>query len=123
MNERKTGIRSLGLPAARLVELVQTAERGELSKQGGRELLPRIAGNDRPLKEVIAELGIGQVSDDTFIRKEAETVIAENPSVVEDLRKGKKNALNFLVGQVMRRTKGKANPAAVSAVIQGIVGA
>ncbi len=122
MNQRKAKVGELGLPPARLVSLVEAAERGEVSKQGGRDLLPRIAGNDRPLAEVIAELGIGQISDDSFLRGEAEAVIREHPAVVEDLKKGKKNALNFLVGQVMRRTKGKANPAAVSEAIKKIVG-
>jgi aspartyl-tRNA(Asn)/glutamyl-tRNA(Gln) amidotransferase subunit B len=122
MNQRKAAVGEVGLPPARLVAFVEAVERGEVSKQAGRDLLPRIAGNDRPLAEVIAEMGIGQISDDSFLRGEAEAVIQANPSVVEDLKKGKKNALNFLVGQVMKRTKGKANPAAVSGMITKIVG-
>jgi len=127
MNARKCGIRELGLAPARLVELVEAVERGKLSKSGGRDLFPRLLEpryqqEGRPIAEIIAEMGIGQISDDSFIRREAEEVIAGNGPVVEDLRKGKKNALNFLVGQVMKRTKGKANPAAVSEVIQRLVG-
>jgi aspartyl-tRNA(Asn)/glutamyl-tRNA(Gln) amidotransferase subunit B len=122
MNERKVGIGELGLPPRRLVELAQAVEGGAVSKQGGRDLFPRLLGNDRPLEELVAEMGIGQISDDSFIRSEAQAVIGAHPSVVEDWKSGKKNALNFLVGQVMRRTKGKANPAAVSAVIQKIIG-
>jgi aspartyl-tRNA(Asn)/glutamyl-tRNA(Gln) amidotransferase subunit B len=101
---------------------VEAVEGGKLSKAGGRDLFPRLLEDRRPVAEIIAELGIGQISDDSFIRREAEEVIAGHGSVVEDLRKGKKNALNFLVGQVMKRTKGKANPAAVSEVIQKLVG-
>jgi len=122
MNQQKLGIRELGLPPGRLVELVQSVESGTVSKAGGRDLFPRIVGSTRPIAEIVAEMGIAQVSDDSFIRREVEAVVAENPSVVEDLRKGKKNAQNFLVGQVMRRTKGKANPAAVSEMIGKITG-
>jgi aspartyl-tRNA(Asn)/glutamyl-tRNA(Gln) amidotransferase subunit B len=122
LNERKASIRDLGLPPARLAELVEAVERGEVSKQGGRDLLPRLLGAARPLAELVAEMGIAQISDDAYIRREAEAVLAEHGAVVEELKKGKKNALNFLVGQVMRRTKGKANPAAVSEVIRKITG-
>jgi aspartyl-tRNA(Asn)/glutamyl-tRNA(Gln) amidotransferase subunit B len=122
MNLRKTGVAGLGLPPARLVELVEAVERGDLSKAGGRDVLPRLLGSDRPLKDLVAELGVAQISDDAFIRKEVETVMAEHGAVVEDLRKGKKQALNFLVGQVMKRTKGKANAGSVSRVILEMIG-
>ena len=122
LNTRKCSVGEIGLPPDRLVELVRVVEKGEISKQGGRDLLPRLLGNTRPIGEIIAEMGLVQISDDSFLRKEAEAVFAEHAAVVQDLKSGKKNALNFLVGQVMRRTKGKANAAAVSAVIQQLAG-
>jgi len=122
LNQRKVRLADLGLAPERFLEMVEAVEKGEISKQGGRDLLPSLAASDRPLKEIIAELGIAQVSDDSFIRKEVEEVLAQNPTVVEDLRKGKKNVLNFLVGQVLRRTKGKANAGAVAAMVQKILG-
>jgi len=122
LNQRKVGLGELGLPPARFVELVRAVDGGKVSKQGGNDLLARMTGNDRPLKDLIEEMGIGQISDDSFIRGETEIVLKEHGSVVEDLRQGKKQALNFLVGQVMRRTRGKANPGRVSEVIREIVG-
>src|SRR5258706_577785 len=104
MKETKRVVRDLGLPAARLVELVQAVERGEISKQSGRELFRKLPGSTKPLKDLISESGGAQISDDSFIRSEVEAVVAEHAAVVEDLKKGKKNAQNFLVGQVMRRT-------------------
>jgi aspartyl-tRNA(Asn)/glutamyl-tRNA(Gln) amidotransferase subunit B len=122
LNARKVGIEGLGLTPARLAELVRAVEGGQLSKQGGRDVFPKLLGNDRPVGAVIAEMGVAQISDDSFLRTEVEAVIAANAPVVEDLRKGKGQALNFLVGQVMRRTKGKANAGLVSEMIRKVVG-
>lgn len=122
LNARKATVAELGLPPARFLEVVEAVESGKISKAGGHDLLPKLLGNDRPVAQVIEEMGIGQISDDSFIAGEVQAAFAANPSVVEELRGGKKQALNFLVGQVMKRTKGKANAAAVSEAIRKAMG-
>jgi len=65
---------------------------------------------------------MAQISDEGLIESVIDKVIAGNPSVIEDYKKGKKNALAFLVGQVMKETKGKANPKIVNELLTKEVG-
>ncbi len=122
MNERRVSIQEVGLPPARLVEIVQAVEDGLVSVNNAREVFRRMVGNECPAREIIEELGVGMISDDSLIRQALEEAIQANPSVVEDVRSGKKNARNFFVGQVMRATKGKANPGQVMSLIDEILG-
>lgn len=64
----------------------------------------------KPPLVIIQEKNLAQISDTGALEKEIEAVIAENSASVQDFKSGKANALMFLVGQVMKKTKGKANP-------------
>ena len=67
---------------------------------------------------IIAAKGLKQISDDNEIEKLIEEVLAANPQQVADYRSGKEKAFNSLVGQVMKATKGKANPAQVNTILK-----
>ena len=116
-NERKVSFGELSLTPERLVELLETVDRKEVSHQGGRDVLKRLFEQDAPVAKLISELGLGMISDDSVIRDAVKKALADNPSVVEDVKSGKKNAGNFLMGQVMKATKGKANPGEVMRLI------
>ena len=114
MNEKKVSVRDVGVTPERLVELIEAVEKKLVSTNNGREVFKKMIGNERSVKEIIAEMGVGMISDDSVIRTAVEEALAANPSVVEELRSGKGKAQNFLVGQVMKATSGKANPHAVN---------
>ena len=116
-NERKVALDELNLTPERLVELLEAVDRQEVSVQGGRDVLKRLFGQDAPVAQIISELGVGMISDDSVIREAVKKVLADNLSVVEDVKSGKKNAGNFLMGQVMKATQGKANPGEVMRLI------
>jgi aspartyl-tRNA(Asn)/glutamyl-tRNA(Gln) amidotransferase subunit B len=61
-------------------------------------------------QQIIQEKGLSQISDEAIIKKTVEEVIAENPAALQDYKKGKANALQFLIGQAMKKLKGQANP-------------
>ena len=71
---------------------------------------------------IVEEKGLAQISDEGLIESVVDKVIANNPNVIEDYKKGKKNALAFLVGRVMKETKGKANPKIVNELLTKKVG-
>lgn len=121
MNEKKVSVRDVGVTPERLVELIQAVEKKLVSTNNGREVFKKMIGNERSVKEIIAEMGVGMISDDSVIRTAVEEALAANPSVVEELRSGKGKAQNFLVGQVMKATRGKANPGQVAQMIQEII--
>jgi aspartyl-tRNA(Asn)/glutamyl-tRNA(Gln) amidotransferase subunit B len=122
-NSRKGGIASLGLEPGRFVDLVKAVDAGVVSSQKGRDVLKPMLESDKPVLEIISELGLEQISDDSALREQVEKVLAEHPGPVEDVRAGKKNSVNFLVGQVMKETRGKANPGKVAEMIGEILSA
>ncbi|MBR5857611.1 MAG: Asp-tRNA(Asn)/Glu-tRNA(Gln) amidotransferase GatCAB subunit B, partial [Phascolarctobacterium sp.] len=73
---------------------------------------------DKAPKTIVKELGLEQVSDEGAIIKLVEETIAENPQSVADFKAGKDRAIGFLVGQIMKKSKGKANPGMVQAMLK-----
>jgi aspartyl-tRNA(Asn)/glutamyl-tRNA(Gln) amidotransferase subunit B len=69
-------------------------------------------------QEIIAKRGLRQISDSSEIEKLVDQALAANPKQVEDYRAGKEKAFNALVGQVMKASKGKANPAQVNELLR-----
>ena len=67
--------------------------------------------SDRSPKEIVKEKGLAQVSDNSVLQAIVDQVLAANQKSVDDYRGGKTNALGFLVGQCMKASKGKGNPA------------
>ncbi len=68
--------------------------------------------------ELIQERGLRQIVDDGALDQIADAVIAENPKSAEDFRRGKQNALMFLVGKCMQRSQGKANPQQITEILK-----
>ena len=75
-------------------------------------------GSEESVDALIDRLGLKQISDTGAIEKIVDEVIANNPKNVEEFRAGKEKALNGLVGQVMKASKGKANPAQVKQLLR-----
>ena len=75
-------------------------------------------GRTESVDELIDQLGLKQISDTGAIEKIVDEVIANNPKNVEEFKAGKEKALNGLVGQVMKASKGKANPAQVNQLLR-----
>jgi aspartyl-tRNA(Asn)/glutamyl-tRNA(Gln) amidotransferase subunit B len=101
-----------------LAELVQMVESGAITRQVGKRVLDRILDSGESPKAVVEELGLSQISDAGGIASVVDEVIAENADAVESFRKGKEAALKFLVGQVMRKSKGRANPQTAAEVLK-----
>lgn len=104
--------------AAALAELLAMMEAGSISGKMGKTVLEEMFATGKKAKEVVAEKGLAQISDTQSLRPVIQEVIAANPGPVEDFRQGKEKALGFLVGQVMRATKGQANPALVNELLR-----
>ena len=99
-----------------LVELVKSIEQGEISGKIAKEMLPEIKKGKKP-SEIIKEKGLKQISDSSELEKIIEQVLSHNSDAVEKIKAGQKGVMGFLVGQVMKETKGQANPKVVSEII------
>src|SRR3990167_48970 len=93
----------------------------KLSSTGAKVVLKEMAETGLHPEQIMKEKNLGQVSDIGELQKAVEEVISKNPKAVEDYKKGKKESLKFLVGQVMAATKGKANPQVVGDLLTGML--
>ena len=86
----------------------------KISSKQGKEVLYKSLSDEKEPSKIVEELGISQIADDEEIRKVVLEVIEEQPQAVEDVKNGRDRILDFLVGQVMKKTRGKANPSLAS---------
>lgn len=121
-HNRGLPVADIGLSPERLADLVKSIDAGKVSNQKARDVFKAMLGNEKGVEEVIKSLGLEQISDDSFLKEAVEEVIKAHPGPVSDVQSGKKNSINFLVGQVMKRTRGKANPPMVMKMIEESLG-
>lgn len=93
-----------------LADLIKAAERGEINQKNARKVFGRIVESDIEPLAYMKEQDLVTVSDSGAVRAAVEKVLAGNPAAVEDFHSGKEKVIGFLVGQVMREMKGKADP-------------
>jgi aspartyl-tRNA(Asn)/glutamyl-tRNA(Gln) amidotransferase subunit B len=102
--------------------LLRLVDGGSISGKQAKEVYAKMAGTARPPAEVVAELGIQQVSDTGAIEQACRRVIEANPKQAEQLRAGKTTLFGFFVGQVMKETRGAANPQLVNETLKRLLG-
>jgi aspartyl-tRNA(Asn)/glutamyl-tRNA(Gln) amidotransferase subunit B len=108
-------------PAA-LAELVRRVADGAINRSSGRLVLEAHIETGEPIDAIVARLGLAQISDTGSLGPVIDEILAANPSAVADVRAGKPQAIGFLVGQVMKATRGQANAAVVGAAIRERLG-
>jgi len=117
LNNRKMNIVELKLSPKDLITLIAKVEDGVVSNLVGKEVLTAMLDEGKSADEIIKEKGLAQVSDDAALLIIIDEVIAQNPSVVEQIKLGKPNAAGFLVGQAMKKSGGRANPKKLNELI------
>jgi aspartyl-tRNA(Asn)/glutamyl-tRNA(Gln) amidotransferase subunit B len=105
-----------------LAELVALVEQGTISGKQAKSVLEQAFASGEPPAAVVKREGLSQLSDAGELEQVVDAVLADNPKAVEDYRAGKSSAVQFLVGQVMKRTKGRAKPDAVQPILLGKLG-
>ena len=89
-----------------------------LNFQRGREVLEHVSATGKSPRAIVDGLGLAQVSDSSALEQAVRDVLAANPAAVADYQSGKVTAINFLKGQVMKSTRGKANQAVVEDLLK-----
>src|SRR5258705_1157842 len=102
------------IPAAELGALVRLIDEDKISGKQGKDVLVEMFATGKAAAAVVAERGMVQVSDTGEIDRVIDEVIAASPNQLEQYRSGKETLFGFFVGQVMRASKGKANPKVVN---------
>lgn len=108
--------------ASQLAELIILQNGGTISGKIAKVVLEEMWKTGKSASQIIEEQGLVQISDDGPIREAAQEAIQEFPQSVEDYHSGKEKAIGFLVGQVMKKTRGRANPELVNQILKELLG-
>ena len=117
LNERGRRIDGVPLRPAALVELLGLLERGAVNVNSARDVLAEMVDGGGEAAEIIAARGLTQISDEAALLALVEQVITGNPDALANYQAGKASLLGWFVGQVMRATRGQANPALVNRLV------
>jgi len=105
-----------------LLSLVNAIDRGDITKQIGKEVFAEMFASGETADEVIERKGLKQEDNSEELQQWCKDAIAENPKPVEDFKSGNEKALNALKGQVMKKSRGKANPQKADALLRELLG-
>lgn len=121
LKDKKIEIKESPVEPSRLAKLIKLIKKNIISTKIAKELLETMFSDKRDPEEIVKEKGMVQLTDEDQIKSVVEEVIAENPKAVRDYKSGKKQVIGFFVGQVMKKTKGKANPSIVNKLLRELL--
>lgn len=110
LNKTEQKITETKLTKPRFLELVELMSSQKLTSKNLKEILDTIMENDKPIMDIIKSAGISNITDDKKIREMIRQIIANNEASVQDYKDGKDRATKYLMGQVMKESKGSLNP-------------
>jgi aspartyl-tRNA(Asn)/glutamyl-tRNA(Gln) amidotransferase subunit B len=118
LNASAHDISTSPLPPGRLAELLVLVEKGEISGAIAKTVFEKMFSTGRSADEIVKQEGLTQIDDEPAIAALIDEVLSTNSDAVAQYRGGKASTFGFLVGQVMKRTSGKANPKRVNEVLK-----
>jgi len=116
--EGQTSLADLKFEPSAILELIDLVDSGKISTKIAQDVFVEMFATGEPPAKIVEKNGLAQVSDTGAIEKFCDQAIAANPGPAADFRAGKAAALNFLKGQVMKLSKGKANPALAGEILE-----
>jgi aspartyl-tRNA(Asn)/glutamyl-tRNA(Gln) amidotransferase subunit B len=121
LNDAGKEIAESPVTPAELAALVGKVESGEITAATGKKVFARMFETGKPAAAIIAAEGLGQISDATEIERVCREVIEKNPDNAAKYRAGNEGVFKFFVGQVMRATRGQANPQTVNDTLKRLL--
>jgi len=121
LNTRKETLENCKVTPENFALLIKMIDDQKINGKIAKEVLPEIAESGLAADKIVEQKGLTQVSDSGMLEEMAVKIVADNPKSVEDYLSGKKTAISFLVGQMMKETKGKANPAIANQLFQKVI--
>ncbi|HXW05323.1 MAG TPA: Asp-tRNA(Asn)/Glu-tRNA(Gln) amidotransferase subunit GatB, partial [Vicinamibacterales bacterium] len=118
MNELGVGIEAAPLAPEALAGLIRLVDSGRITGPIAKEVFEKMCASGRAADAIVAEEGLARIDDEAAVESAVREVMAANAPAVAQYRAGQQKTFGFLVGQVMKATRGKANPALVNAVMR-----
>jgi len=106
----KMSFKESEITPAQIVDLLKMLQDKKITAKAGKRVMEKLPKNKQMPSQIAEEMGLTGVVDENIVLKAVKQAVKENPDAVSDYYEGKKNAMNFLIGQVMRLTRGKADP-------------
>ena len=117
LNNNDKTIEEVYLTPKKLYDLINMIEEGKISSKQAKEVFSKIMEEDKTPEKVVEELGMKQIGDEDTLRPMIINIIEEHLELIEEYRKGR-NVFDFFVGQVMKQTRGQANPSLTAKIIK-----
>jgi aspartyl-tRNA(Asn)/glutamyl-tRNA(Gln) amidotransferase subunit B len=121
LNDSGKEIEATPVAPAALAELLKLIESGQITGSIGKKVFATMFETGRGAKEIVAAEGLAQISDTSALERAAREVIEKNPDNVSKFKSGNEGVFKFFVGQVMRATRGQANPQAVNDILRKLL--
>jgi aspartyl-tRNA(Asn)/glutamyl-tRNA(Gln) amidotransferase subunit B len=121
LNESGRTIAECPVPAEALADLLKRMESGEITAQSGKKVFAQMFESGKSAGEIITAEGMGQISDAALIERVSREVIARSPENAAKFRAGAEGVFKYFVGQVMRETRGQANPQLVNETLRRLL--
>ena len=118
LNAEGIGIERSPIPAAELAALLALVERGAISAKTAKTVFDEMAATGQPAEAIVRAQGLAQISDAGALDRVVDDVMARNPAEVAAYRGGKVKLMGFFVGEVMKATRGQANPKTVNEILR-----
>ncbi|WP_459927576.1 Asp-tRNA(Asn)/Glu-tRNA(Gln) amidotransferase subunit GatB [Desulfosporosinus burensis] len=118
LNSNQCSVVDSPISPEKLAELLALIEKGTISGKIAKSVIEEMYNTSKDAKTIVKEKGLAQISDEGALLGIIDSVLAANPQSVEDYRAGKDRAIGFLVGQIMKATKGQANPGVVNQLLK-----
>ncbi len=118
LNEEKRDIKDSPVSPESIAEMIRLIDDGTISGKIAKEVFEEMYRSGKPPAEIVKEKGLVQITDTAALEKAIDEVIAANPENLQRYRAGKDKLFGFFVGQVMKVTQGKANPALVNELLK-----
>ena len=122
MKEKKISANELLVDPENFAELIKMIYKNEITSRVAKDVLRIMVEQGGDPSTIIESKGLKQVGNEKVLEEIAKKIISQNSKAVEDFKKGKQESLQFLVGQVMKETKGAANPEIIRGVLTKIIG-
>ncbi|MGM0876024.1 MAG: Asp-tRNA(Asn)/Glu-tRNA(Gln) amidotransferase subunit GatB [Bacillota bacterium] len=117
LNAEGKELANVALTAEGLAGMIKLIENGTISSKIAKQVFKELIENGGDAEKIVKEKGLVQISDDETLRKFVTDALDANPQSVDDFKNGKQKAIGFLVGQIMKATKGQANPPMVNKLL------
>ncbi len=114
----KKTFKESGIRHKHIIDLLNMVQSGEITAKTGQKVIEIMGEKPSSPKKIVEELGLGKITKNDVLETAVEEAIKENPKAVDEYLGGKEEVLNYVVGQVMRKTKGRADPATILEILK-----